>query len=168
MVAELIAGWAQTRAGYNLLFARVVRSDWATRHCPVLSTGRDSHTLYTGVTLTEPDGLTTKCHQGCGVENQVVGVEGGKVEIVCNGCGSFTRFKRARPKSSSVLDRVSLLKTMYPQGPAPVEWKIGTQITPEHAPMEPKPQPTQDLVVTPARQALPVPPAEHTPTATAK
>ena len=167
-VAELIAGWAQTRAGYDLLFARVVWSDWATRHRPVLSTGRDTHTLYTGVTLTEPDGLTTKCHQGCGVENQVVDVEGGKVEIVCNGCGSFTRFKRAKPKTSSVLDRVSLLKTTYPQGPAPVEWKIRTQTTPGHAPMEAKPQPIQGLVAIPARQVPPVPLAPQTSTATAK
>lgn len=121
------------RAGYDLLFARVVRSDWALRHRPVLSTGRDNHTLYTGVTHTEPDGLIAPCHQQCGVENQESEVIGNKVVITCNGCRSSTRFDRAKQKTSSVLDKFFLLKTKYPQGVAPIEWKLPNPTAPRRS-----------------------------------
>ena len=142
-MADFAAGWVQTRADYDLLFARVVRFDWATRHRPVLTTCRDTHTLYTGVTLTEPDGLISRCHQQCGVENRVIDVVGTQVEITCTGCSSISRFPRPKQRTSTVLDKFSLVKTPFPQGPAPITWEFIQQQPSGSAREDSKPARTQ-------------------------
>ena len=99
-LAAFTVAWVTTPSSYDALFAAEMRDDWARRHRPVLSTGKDNHSLYTGYHITEPNGHVVKCHQRCGIENRthnMTGNKGDQIVIICRKC-----------QSRCVIDKVGL------------------------------------------------------------
>jgi len=134
--------WIQTSSDYDTLFAKVLRDIWAREHKPVLSTGPDSHTLYTGYDPAEPGGLLALCHRDCGMENQSVLSTGSgsdiKVKIKCRECRSSCTFPRPKKDQSTALGSRSLIKTPYPQGRLPTEWVFDDPSVLDHTKMKVK------------------------------
>lgn len=120
-VTQFLIHWAQTPSNYDVLFARVMRSDWAARHLPVLSQ-KGQHHLYTAYKSSEPDGQLVMCHNGCGMENRMWVDRPKIVKLVCHTCLSVCIIKRV-PRESGILGSRSLKKVEFPQGRARTEWK---------------------------------------------
>ena len=139
-VAEFLMAWIQTSSDYDTLFAKVLCDDWAREHKPVLSTGPNSHTLYTGYDPTEPGGLLALCHWGCGRENQSVSSSGPRLDIKinCRECRSNCTFPRPKKDQSTALGSRSLVKTPYPQGQLPTQWVYDDPSALDHTKMEVK------------------------------
>jgi hypothetical protein len=137
-VAEFLVAWIQTSSDYDTLFAKVLRDVWAREHKPVLSTGPNSHTLYTGYDPTEPGGLLALCHHGCGMENQSVSSSGpgSDVRIKCRECRSSCTFPRPKKDQSTALGSRSLIKTPYPQGRLRTQWVFDDPSVLDHTKMK--------------------------------
>lgn len=122
-LAEFVTAWVTTPSDYDTLFAVTVPDAWARVHRPVLSTGSMVHHLYTGYSVLEPRGEVVRCHTGCGLENRSYNVDRSKVVVKCRECRSHTSYKHVPSGGSTTLAKKNLIKTVYPQQAARVNWK---------------------------------------------
>ena len=166
-LAELITAWVRMPSDYDTLFARVVQSDWARVHKPVLSRmieGKPRHELYTGFDVTEPNGQPVRCHQGCGIENRTFSAQGSKIRFYCLNCDSFCLVTKVKADSSTALGASSLVKVTYLPMQAPTRWDFNTpDVTPSVAaqvePILAPSAPVEPSIVPPAPvEPFPTPP----------
>lgn len=114
----------QTPSDFDVLIANTIPADWAQVHRPVLSTGPDSHHLYTRLDITEPNGQLIWCSNDCGAENLYTSMSGTDVRVDCKGCNKYCLVPTVKTDSSSILTQRSLIKVKYPQPKARAHWKL--------------------------------------------
>ena len=122
-LSDFIAAWVRTPSDFDVLYASVFRDIWGRKHRMVVSTGRDAHMLYTGFTITEPDGKLVRCHNRCGNQDRSHHVAGNHVIFVCRKCRSECRIGLTAADTSTVLGGRKLVKVPYPQEQAATEWR---------------------------------------------
>jgi hypothetical protein len=122
-LSDFVTLWVTTTSDYDMLIARTMSDDWAREHRPVLSR-KGVHTLYTGFTITEPNGGLVRCHQGCGNENRSHHVVRNTVVVSCRGCNSSCIIEKVGIDSSTTLGGRSLVKTRYPPTLVPAQWRL--------------------------------------------
>ena len=119
---DFVTKWVQTPSTLTRIACCTLTDSWASRHRPVISSGKDIHNLYTGYDVAEPEGKLVRCHQGCGAENLMQNVGGSHVEVVCRRCRSSCTFEKVESSSWSVTFPRNLVITPFPQERFMVHW----------------------------------------------